>query len=237
MIKIAIFGAQGKMGKRIAEFALADTDICVNVALERPGHPDCGTKIGDVILTDDIAKLEDADVVIDFSGARGTMALLPEALKYKKAMVIGSTGLDATQIMQIEKAASQIPVVFAPNMSVGVNLLFRLVEQAAAKLKGYNIRIKEAHHIHKKDAPSGTAKKIAQIIQEQTNEIVEDIEAIREGEIIGDHEITFDSDLDTLVLSHHAKTRNIFAKAAVDTAKWLIGKPAGLYSMQDVLGR
>ena len=120
-------------------------------------------------------------------------------------------------------------------MSVGVNLLFSMVQEAAATLKGYKVRIKEAHHVHKKDAPSGTAKKIAEVITGQTKETVKDIEAIREGEIIGDHEVTFECDLDTVVLSHSAKTRDIFAQGAVNAAKWLFNKPAGLYSMKDVL--
>ncbi len=150
-------------------------------------------------------------------------------------MVIGTTGLTDAQTKEIEVAANKLPIVFSTNMSIGVNLLFKLVKETAAKLsKDYSVRIIEAHHIHKKDAPSGTAKHLAAIVG-NTGFKVADIKSIREGEIIGDHEVVFDSGVDTIRLSHSAKTRDIFAKGALAAAKWLVKKKPGLYSMQDVL--
>ncbi len=237
MINIAVIGCCGKMGKRVIALITKDKELKLTAALEREGHPELNTMIEGVSISDDLNSLKNADVMIDFTPMPDKRELLDAALRFKKSLVIGTTGLNPEQVKEIEKSAAGAAILYSPNMSVGVNLLFNLVREAAAKLKNYNVRIKEAHHIHKKDSPSGTAKKIADIITEKTKKQVTDIEAIREGEIIGDHEVTFESDLDTIVLRHCAKTRDIFAKGALDAAKWLFGKPAGLYCMQDVLGR
>ncbi|MFH1460708.1 MAG: 4-hydroxy-tetrahydrodipicolinate reductase [Candidatus Omnitrophota bacterium] len=238
MIKLAVNGAYGKMGKRIIFFAQADSETKVILGLEKTGIAEIGSFIDGIKITDDLNQVNNVDLIIDFTQPAATINLLKTALKYKKPVVIGTTGLNPDEIAQIKTAAAKIPIVFSPNMSKGVNLLFRLVKETAVKLTGYSIKIKEAHHIHKKDSPSGTAKKIAQIISQKIKTEIKDsdIEAIRKGEIIGDHEIKFESDLDTIVLSHSAKTRDIFAKGAIDAAKWLIKRPAGLYNMQDVIG-
>ena len=237
MINIAVIGCCGKMGKRIVALIAKDKELKLTAALEREGHPELNTMIDGVSISDDLSLIKNADVMIDFTPIPDKGELLDAVLRFQKSLVIGTTGLNPEQIKKIEKAAAGAPIVYSPNMSVGVNLLFNLVREAAAKLKNYNVRIKEAHHIHKKDSPSGTAKKIAEIITEKIKKEVIDIEAIREGEIIGDHEVIFESELDTIVLSHSAKTRDIFAQGSLDAAKWLFGKPAGLYCMQDVLGK
>ena len=237
MIRIGITGSLGKMGTRIREFVLADEDLGIGCLLEREGHPELGKKISGVEVSSSYEVLENCDVIIDFSFAGATSAVVEAAVKFKKPIVVGTTGLNEEQIAQIRKAAQSIPVVFSPNMSVGVNLIFNLVKKAAEKLKGYEIRITEAHHIHKKDAPSGTAKKIAQIIEQETKQPVNDVKSIREGEIIGDHEMIFESDVDIIKIGHSAKTRDIFVKGALVAAKWLAAKPAGFYDMQDVLGK
>lgn len=237
MIKIIVNGSCGKMGKRIMSLAAADPKIKIVGALEQNAHPELGKKLEGVAITDDLACIQKADVVLDFTIAAATIKLLEAAKRYKKALVIGTTGLSQDEIDTIGKAAKIIPVLFSPNMSKGVNLLFRQVGDLARSLKGYRIRIKETHHIHKKDAPSGTAKKIAQIIEESSGVKVKDIQSIREGEIIGDHEVAFESDFDVITLSHSAKNRDILAQGAIDAAKWLKGQPAGLYNMQDVLGK
>ncbi len=237
MIRIAVIGSCGKMGKRIIALIAQDKELELTAALEREGHPELNTMIEGVCISSDLNSIQNADVVIDFTPVAEKGRLLETVLRFKKSLVVGTTGLNPEQIGEIEKAADDVAIVYSPNMSVGVNLLFNLVREAAAKLKNYKVRIKEAHHIHKKDAPSGTAKKLAEIITSQTKEPVTDIEAVREGEIIGDHEVTFESGLDTIVLSHSAKTRDIFAQGSLDAAKWLFGKPAGLYCMQDVLGK
>ena len=237
MIKAVICGYAGKMGARIAGLASKESGIRVILGLEAKGHPSVGSKFAYGEVSDDPDDIKAADVLIDFTIPEATMAHLAAAVKYKKAMVIGTTGFTEEQVKKIKEASKKIPIVLSPNMSIGVNLLFRLVREAAGKLsKDYRVNITEAHHIHKKDAPSGTAKKLAQIIKEASMREVEDIKSIREGEIVGDHKVTFDGPYDTIELSHSAKTRDIFAKGALAAAKFIAGKKPGLYDMQDVLG-
>jgi 4-hydroxy-tetrahydrodipicolinate reductase len=152
-------------------------------------------------------------------------------------MVIGTTGLSDADKETIKAASGKIPVVFSPNMSVGVNLLFKIVADVAKALGSeYHVEILEAHHTEKKDAPSGTAKEIARIIRDLKHDAHVPIESVREADIVGDHTITFDSDVDTLEITHSAKTRDIFAKGALKAAKFLEGKKHGLFTMRDVLG-
>lgn len=236
MIRLIINGGCGKMGRRIIDLAAAEDGVKVAAALECNNHPELGRKIEGVLVSDNPDIVKDADVVIDFSSPEAAMELLKVILRHKKACVIGTTGFNPEQVREITKAAASVPIVFSPNMSVGVNVLFRLVREAAGKLKDYDISIKEVHHVHKKDSPSGTAKKIAEIAEKASNKKVKDIIAIREGEVIGEHEIVLESKLDKLVISHSAKTRDVLACGAIAAAKWVANKPAGLYDIQDVLG-
>ena len=238
MIKIAVNGCCGKMGRRIIELMADDADVEFVVGLEWSKHELLNTELNGIVITADKSEIAKADVIIDFTGIQSTMYLLEVAAKHKKPLVIGTTGLNINEIKKIEEVAKQIPIVFSPNMSVGVNCLFGLVKETAQKLKGYKVSINEAHHIHKKDSPSGTAKQIAHIIEHSSDIKVDSINAVREGEIIGDHSVTFESELDTVVISHSAKTRDIFVQGAIDAAKWIIGKPTDkLYDMQDVIGK
>ncbi|HOX09768.1 MAG TPA: 4-hydroxy-tetrahydrodipicolinate reductase [Candidatus Omnitrophota bacterium] len=237
MVKIAICGCAGKMGARILYFAEKDKQISVTLGLEAKGHPCVGSKMGSGEVSDNCDDVAQADVIIDFTSPEATMEHLDAAVRCGKAIVIGTTGLSDAQLAKIKEASAKIPVVQSPNMSIGVNLLFRLVKEAAEKLSGdYLVRMVEAHHIHKKDSPSGTAKKLAQIIKESSMKEVGDIKSIREGEIVGDHKVTFESPYDIIELSHSAKTRDIFAKGAIAAAKFVAGKKPKLYDMQDVLG-
>lgn len=238
MVKLAVSGCCGKMGSRIINLALKDKDLKLVVALERKGHPEMGNSIGEVNITDNPEGIKDADVLVEFTNPQTTLEHLEVALRYKRAIVVGTTGITPEQKSRIKEASGKIPIVFSPNMSIGVNILFRLVKEAAEKLKDYHIGLLEAHHIHKKDAPSGTAKRLAEIINETADKRIEDkdINSIRKDEIIGDHEVSFNSPLDTIKLTHSAKTRDIFAQGALRAAKWVIGKNCGLYSMQEVLG-
>ncbi|MFH2137057.1 MAG: 4-hydroxy-tetrahydrodipicolinate reductase [Candidatus Omnitrophota bacterium] len=237
MIRLGVIGCCGKMGKRIMSLAQADNILEVCIGLEIKNSPTIGTVLCGIKVTDDISQIKQVDVIIDFTPMVDKKALLDLACEYNKAVVIGTTGLNKEQVQVIADAAKQIAIVYSPNMSVGVNVMFELVKQAAAKLKDYKVKIIEAHHIHKKDAPSGTAKQFAHLIESVTNKAVTDIEAIREGEIVGDHKIILESDVDTIELSHHAKTRDIFVKGALEAARWVADKPVGLYNMQDVLGK
>ncbi|UCC96104.1 MAG: 4-hydroxy-tetrahydrodipicolinate reductase, partial [Candidatus Omnitrophota bacterium] len=141
--------------------------------------------------------LTHCDCLVEFSSPSATVEHLPYLVKFRRCAVIGTTGLDKNQQRKIQDASSVIPIVFSPNMSVGVNLLFRLLKEAAHILKAYSVGIEEAHHIHKRDAPSGTAKKIAQLVNSEGFQIkVGDIKSIREDEIVGDHKVTFESNVD-----------------------------------------
>lgn len=236
MIQLGICGFCGKMGQRIFALASSDKNLKVVIGLEKKGHPEVGKVINGVRVTDNLEEIKECDCVIDFTVAEATLENLPYIVKHKKCAVIGTTGLDLIQQAKIREAAKKIAIVFSPNMSIGVNLLFNLVKAAAKSLYGYKVSIEEAHHIHKKDAPSGTAKRLAQIVNEEGLSCkTEDIKAIREDEIVGDHKIVFESEVDRIELSHHAKTRDIFAKGALVAAKWVINKKTGLYSMDDVL--
>ncbi|MFH1771333.1 MAG: 4-hydroxy-tetrahydrodipicolinate reductase [Candidatus Omnitrophota bacterium] len=236
MIKIAVIGARGRMGQRIIALAEQDSNLDVTAAIENKGHPCIGKVYNKLNISSDSAILQNCDCVIDFSSPSSTLFYLKHALDYMKPLVIGTTGIDKQGIESINDASRTIPVVFSPNMSIGVNVIFELVKFAASILKGYKAAITEAHHVHKKDVPSGTAKKIAEIINSCGLSIGKDeIKSIRENEIVGDHAILFEGDSDTVELRHSAKSRDIFAQGALAAAQWIISKPPGLYSMRDLL--
>jgi 4-hydroxy-tetrahydrodipicolinate reductase len=236
MIKLAVSGCHGRMGSQILELAFNDLDFAVVCILEGKDHPALNTKVGNLLVTDNSYQIKEADVLIEFTTPEATLAHLKDCLQYRRAMVIGTTGLNTSQLDQIKTAAKEIPIVYSPNMSVGVNVFFRLVKEAARSLpKDSTVKIVEAHHIHKKDAPSGTAKQLAQIIKEAKGEEVKDIQSIREGEIVGDHRVFFESAFDTIELRHSAKSRSIFAQGALVAAKWLADQKPGFYNMEDVL--
>ena len=190
------------MGSRITELALNDKEFTLVSLLERESHREIGTERNNITISDNYDDIRGADCLIEFTLPDPTCKHLECALKHKKAMVIGTTGLTPEQKQKIESASREIPIVFSPNMSTGVNILFRLLKEASSVLKNYNTKIVEAHHIHKKDKPSGTAKKLAEIIKENSGKDPDNIESIREGEIVGDHEVIFDSPLDTIKLTH-----------------------------------
>jgi 4-hydroxy-tetrahydrodipicolinate reductase len=212
------------MGSRIIALAKEDKDVHLSGEF-------------DIIEENPEAFIEGCDSLIEFTSPEATLEHLDICVKHKKAIVVGTTGLSGADIEKIKDASAGIPVILSPNMSVGVNLLFRMINEAAKSLgAGYEIQIVEAHHTEKKDAPSGTAKEMARIVKEHKKDIDVPIESIREGDIVGEHTITFESDVDVIEITHSAKTRDIFAKGALHAAKWLAGKKPGLYTMKDVLG-
>ena len=222
MVKICVSGSNGKMGSAIIELAKEDAD------LELAGSFDVGE--------DAAAPIGACECLIEFTSPEATLEHLALCEELGKAIVIGTTGLSAADLEKIRAASAKIPVVVSPNMSVGVNVLFKLIADAVKVLgPEYAIEIVEAHHVHKKDTPSGTAKEMARLIKDAKGDIEIPIESVREDEIVGEHTITFDSDVDTLEITHSAKTRDIFAKGALKAAKFVAGKPAGLYTMKDVL--
>jgi 4-hydroxy-tetrahydrodipicolinate reductase len=237
MINLIVSGACGKMGKRIIALAGEDKKLKIVGAIEAGNHPEIGKKVLDVEVRAGLEAIRDADVLIEFTNPQSTVEHLLAAVKYKKAAVIGTTGLDQQQLQAIKQASSQIPIIFSPNMSLGVNLLFRLVKQAAEKLTGYTADISEAHHMHKKDKPSGTAKRLAELIKQSwgCRDKQIKIDSTREGEIIGDHQVRFSGPEDQIIIKHSAKTRDIFAQGALAAARFIVKQAPGLYDMQDVL--
>ncbi len=264
MSRIAIIGAGGRMGQAIVRYAGTDPDATIVAAIEQPGHEVIGRDVGEVAgidgigvaVTDQLNAVSAADAVIDFTFHAVAPDHVRAAQAAGKAFVLGTTGLTDEEGNAVRAAADTIPVVWAPNMSLGMNLLFAMVKQAAAGLSdAYDIEIVEAHHRHKKDAPSGTALGLAENAAAgrgvdldavadygrhgMTGERVPGrigIHAIRAGDIVGDHTVIFATDGERLELTHRASTRDTFAGGAVKAALWAPGKPAGLYSMQDVLG-
>ncbi|MCA9403565.1 MAG: 4-hydroxy-tetrahydrodipicolinate reductase [Candidatus Omnitrophica bacterium] len=236
MIKLAISGARGRMGQAIAKLADADPELTITALLEHTDHPEVGTENYGTHLTADNASIKGCDALIEFTLPDGTMTNLKAAAQYGVPMVIGTTGFSAQQLEAIKSAAKEIPIVLASNMSIGVNTLFKLIQIATGKIAPHTISISETHHIHKKDKPSGTAKTMAQIAEKASGLTIDNVESIREGEVIGDHTIRLESGEDVLTISHHAKDRSMFARGALTAAKYLQGKAPGLYTMQDVLG-
>jgi 4-hydroxy-tetrahydrodipicolinate reductase len=177
------------------------------------------------------------DVLIDFTIPEASEANLDYVAKYRKALVLCTTGMNETQLKKVEEISRVVPVVFSPNMSVGVNTLFNILPELAKKLgSDYSIEIVEAHHKTKKDAPSGTAKKFGEILANATGKEIP-THAIRLGDIVGDHTIIFCGNSERIEIKHQAHTRDLFAVGALRAAKWVFNKPAGLYSMQDVLSK
>ena len=242
MIKIAVTGASGRMGQALIE-AIEQTDgVVLGVKLDK----------GDDLS----AVLDQFEVLIDFTRPEATLDYLAICLSANKAMVIGTTGFDDVGLAIINNTAQKMPVVFAPNMSVGVNLSFKLLEMAAKVIgEDSDIEIVEAHHRHKVDAPSGTALKMGEVVANALGRDLskcgiygrEGIEkprdrqtigfsTIRGGDVVGEHTVNFFMDGERIEITHKASSRMTFAKGAVRAANWLQGKSAGLYSMQNVLG-
>lgn len=230
MIRIVVSGAAGRMGKRIIELARRDPDFEVVAGIDLKTDP--ASKI-----VRNLGEINDNyDCIVEFTLPEATVEHVRAAAKLKKPMVIGTTGLSDAQFAAVKKASGVIPIVFSPNMSQGVNIFFDLIGRSAAILgRDYKVRIKETHHMHKKDKPSGTAKLMAGIVKEKLGADAP-VEAVREGEVVGDHDIVFESETDILKISHSAKTRDIFALGALKAAKFVVKKNNGLFSMPDVLG-
>jgi 4-hydroxy-tetrahydrodipicolinate reductase len=259
---IGINGICGRMGQRIAQLAHEDKVFVIAAALDAPGHSQLGRDVGEltglgklgVSVRADLPLITHLDVLIDFSTPEGTMAVLPVCVQRRIPLIVATTGHSAAQREQIEAAAHDTALLLAPNMSLSVNLLMKLVRQAAETLrdKGFDVEILERHHRFKKDAPSGTALYFARIVQEAmgqthlqhgreglvgvrpSNEI--GVHAIRVGDNVGEHTILFSTLGETLELTHRAHTRDCYVRGALQAAKFLAGRQPGRYTMNDVLG-
>jgi 4-hydroxy-tetrahydrodipicolinate reductase len=223
-VRVLLVGAAGRMGKTIVDLAREDPNVEIVAQCD----------LGDTIEP----AMKESDVVIDFSHPDAIEAICRAALQDRRPLVVGTTGYSPEQRSAIERAAKSVPVVFASNFSAGVNALFALARNAAETLgPEFNAEIVETHHKMKKDAPSGTAKTLGQILRtarKTENEVP--IQSIREGDVVGEHKVIFNGPSERLELTHRADSRDIFARGALRSARWIIGKSPGLYSMQDVLG-
>ncbi len=250
MYKLCVSGGRGVMGKRISQLADSNDKLKLELILERPGHPDMNEKFFGAAVVDDPSAVSRADVVIDFSLPDSAMKVLRECRKSGKSLVIGTTGFTEEQLQEIKKASSEIPLLLAPNMSAGVNLVFRIAREISEAMPEYDKEIVEAHHNRKVDSPSGTAKKIAEVIKRESEKIVYGrkgqagprgkgeigVHAVRGGNITGEHTVMWIGDHERIELSHKASSRDVFASGAIKAAVWLSDKkPGRLYGMQDVL--
>lgn len=223
-VRVLLIGAAGRMGKTIGDLASGDPKIDIIARCD----------LGDPIES----PMKNCDVAIDFSQADAITEICSAALQDRKALIIGTTGHSKEQRRIIEQAAHSLPIVLASNFSIGVNVLFWLTRKAAEQLgNDFNAEVVETHHKMKKDAPSGTAKTLGEILKETKKMQGEiPIQSIREGDVVGEHTVIFNGSAERLELTHRAASREIFARGALRAAEWIIGKPPGLYSMQDVLG-
>ena len=265
MLNVAIGGAGGRMGKALIQAAIENRQINIGAASVLEDSHDLGKDVGliggmdplHVVTVDDLEQVvDDFQVLIDFTGTEATLMHLDLCRKYGKPIVIGTTGFSETEKQHIQEVAESIPLVFAPNMSVGVNVLFKLVEQATRVLgESSDIEIIEAHHRHKIDAPSGTALRMGEIAAGVLGRKLDDVavygregmtgehddktigfETIRAGDIVGDHTIMFAGAGERIEITHKSSSRTTYANGALRAALWLEGKEKGLYSMHDVLG-
>ena len=263
MVKIAIPGAAGRMGQELVRTCQATSGVDIGAATEHPDSKAIGRDCGEIAAIDAVGVSigtsfdpQCFDVLIDFTRPQPAMVHLDFCLQHNRAMVIGTTGFSSEEKERITVAARQIPIVFAPNMSVGVNLCFKLLATAAAVLgDSADIEIIEAHHRHKVDAPSGTALGMGEVIANSLGRNLDEcaiygreghtgerdratigFSTIRAGDIVGEHTVMFASEGERVEITHKASSRATFAYGAVRAAKWLAEQSPGLYSMQDVLG-
>jgi len=263
-MNVAIVGAAGRMGGRLIHAVCEAEGLQLTGAVERPGHPQIGMDAGliagagelKVKISDDLAAaMAGADVLIDFTFPDVTLKNLAVCAELGKMMVSGSTGFTPEQRAAAEKFATKIPVVLAPNMSVGVNACFKLLKEAAKILgDGFDVEIVEMHHNKKKDSPSGTAVRMGEVVAnalgrdynqvanyhregmcgERTRQEI-GMQTVRGGDIVGEHTVYFIGMGERIEISHRAMSRDMFARGAVRACQWLAGKAPGIYDMQDVL--
>ncbi|MFA4824175.1 MAG: 4-hydroxy-tetrahydrodipicolinate reductase [Methanoregula sp.] len=250
MIKVVVCGASGRMGQTIGRMVNESSDLELVGGINLKPSSFFGTEIVEAKNAEKLLKSTKADVLIDFTIAVAAVENVKMAARNNVALVVGTTGFTPEQRAVMEGAIhNAVPAVISSNFSVGVNIFWQLVRESGKLLKDYDIEVFEAHHRNKKDAPSGTAKTILQILEEEAgprqkqygregmterkNEI--GVHVIRGGDIVGDHKVMFSKNFETIELSHHASDRSVFASGALHAARWVVGKKPGIYGMSDVL--
>jgi 4-hydroxy-tetrahydrodipicolinate reductase len=264
MIKVVVSGGCGKMGSKVAQLIYQNKDMGLIGIIESPSHPEIGKDWGisvglgntGIIVKGNLEEIiQNTDQVVEFTNPKVSLQHLEIVSKYKKTMITGTTGFSSEEIEKINKLAQDIPFLLSPNMSLGVNLLFKLAAETAVALNDdYDIEIVEAHHRFKKDAPSGTAKKLAQEIAKAKGVNLDEvaiygregiigerkkgeigIHSIRSGDITGEHTVMFTALGERLELTHKAHSRDTFAYGTIQAIIFMEGKPASFYEMKDVL--
>ena len=256
MANVIVCGACGRMGSAIINMAKQDKDFNVVAGTEIDSSPSIGNKNPLIVKSSDMEKFVNAgDIIIDFTIASNTMRNVEIALKKNAKLVIGTTGLTDENKEVLKKAGEKIAIVFAPNMSTGINLLIDIVENLAKRIPNYDTEIVEIHHNKKKDSPSGTAIRLAEAVAAGHNKSLKDVgvygrhgaqtlrkpeeigvHAVRGGDVCGDHTVYFAGTGEVIEISHRATSRDCLVSGALKAAKWVADKPAGLYDMRDVLG-
>lgn len=263
-VRLAIAGVSGRMGRALLEAAAAHPGARVTAALDMPGASGVGRDAGEfglagrglAVTSDVAAALALSDTLIDFTRPAGTLAHLAACRAARKSMVIGTTGFEPEELHALREGAKEVPIVFAPNFSIGVNVSLRLVELASKALGAdYDVEVFEMHHRLKVDAPSGTALKLGEVAAAARGTTLEQdgvfarhgvtgerkagsigFAVARGGDIIGDHTVYFAGAGERIEITHRSQSRATYAQGALRAARWLAGKPAGLYDMADVLG-
>lgn len=251
MIKVVICGASGRMGQTLGRMVHESKDLELVGGINLKPSSFFGAEIVEAKDAGALLKRTQADVVIDFTVASAVVGNVQVAARNNCALIVGTTGISPGQRAEMEKAIlGHVPAVVTTNFSIGVAIFQQLVRESARLLKDYDIELIEAHHRNKKDAPSGTAKTLLQIIEEEAgtrdklygregmterkNEI--GVHVIRGGDIVGDHKVMYSKNFETIELSHRAYDRSVFASGALLAARWVVGKKPGIYGMNDVLG-
>lgn len=264
-VRAAVAGVAGRMGSRIAQLIRDAQGMELSGAFEHPQHPCLGKDVAEIIgggpggvrISGTITEvLESSDVIIDFTNASASLGHLTSAAEKGVPMVIGSTGFNADQLSKVRELTKTVPCVLAPNMSMGVNIMFKVVADVASLLgDAFDVEIIEAHHRFKKDAPSGTALKLAELVANSLKRNLDEvgvyarhgiigersvkeigIQTVRGGDIVGEHTVLFAGLGERIELTHRAHSRDNFAHGAIRAAKWVVTMPPGLYDMQHVLG-
>ncbi|QJQ95416.1 MULTISPECIES: 4-hydroxy-tetrahydrodipicolinate reductase [Halomonadaceae] len=266
MTRIAIVGVAGRMGRNLVAAVEQDPDARLAGGTVKPGSTLAGADIGElsgmgrlgIVAAESLQAIgDDFDVLIDFTSPQVTLANLAFCAEHGKRIVIGTTGLNEAELAELDGYHDRVAMVFAPNMSVGVNLTLRLLETAAKALgdEGYDIEVVEAHHRHKVDAPSGTALKMGEVVAESLGRTLKEhgvfaregqcgprsaheigFATVRAGDIVGEHTVMFATEGERIEITHKASSRMTFARGAVRAARWVAEQQAGHYDMQDVLG-
>ena len=261
MYTVAVNGACGRMGARISALVFEDPELKLVAAIERQGHPSMGKDVGSIAGCGETNVKISAtlnthvDVLIDFSAPEATLNMAELCAKKNIAIVAGTTGLNSQQLEKIKQYSQKVPCLVSPNMSIGVNVTFDIVAKTARMLgRDFDVEIIETHHRFKKDSPSGTALRLAERICEATNRKMDKdviygrqgitgenptnqigIHAVRSGDVIGEHTVVFGGLGERIEITHKAHTRDTFVRGAIRAAKFIVGKPPGMYSMADVL--